>query len=315
MAGIQEFQTRYGTEAACIEALARLKWPQGFRCERCDSTRAYHHESRPRIYSCAACGHQHSVTAGTVFHKTKTPLPKWFLAAYLMAQDKRGISAMFLARELGLRYETAWTIAHKLRHGLTDNPEFKLSQFIEIDETFYGGRRQKGNRGRSKAPGKSIIVVAVEKRVAPKGRGIKGGDFIAGGARVAVLPAATADNLGRFIRQHVQPRTTIISDGYAGYRDLGEFRHFPIVQGRGENAEQNQPVVHVLFSNIKTWLNGTHHGVSAKHLPRYLREWEYRFNRRGSLPEMTDFLLRRAATRATITYDQLVAGSKPEGAK
>jgi len=312
--GLLEFQTKYGTEQSCILALSDLKWPTGFSCEKCGSVRAYHHQSRPRIYSCADCGHQHSVTAGTVFHKTKTPLPKWFLAAFLMAQDKRGVSAMFLSRQLGLRYETAWLMAQKLRHGLTDNPEFKLIDFIEIDETFYGGRRQKGRQGRAKAPGKSIVVLAVEKRATKRGRGIKGGNYVAGAARIAVVPSATTEQLGGFIRKNIAPKTKIISDGFSGYRNLDEFRHKPIVQGAGKNAEINQPIVHVLFSNIKAALNGTYHGVSAKHLPRYLREWEYRFNRRGNWPEMTDFVLRRAATRSTITYDELVAGSKPEGA-
>jgi transposase-like protein len=316
MSGFLQFCDTYKDEQICIQALADMRWSNGFSCDRCKSSKSYHLEARPRIFECAFCGHQHSVTAGTVFHKTRTPLRKWFLAAYLMGQDKRGVSAMFLSRELDLRYETAWLLAHKLRHALTERQEFQLDQFVEADETFYGGRRSKGNRGRSKVAGKSLIVVAVEKIVARtgQGKGIAGQGFVAGNARIAVLPGATQQQLGGFLRTHVKPGTRLITDAFAGYAGLDEYRHTAIVQGAGENAEKNMPIIHILFSNMKAWLNGTHHGVSAKHLPRYLREWNYRFNRRGSRLELGNFLLRRATARGTITYAQLVGGMRPEGA-
>ena len=98
--------------------------------------------SRTRIFECAKCGHQHSITAGTVFHKTRTDLRKWFMAAYLISHDKRGVSAMMVSRELAIRYDTAWLMCHKLRHALTaDHPDFKLEDLIEIDEAFFGGRK------------------------------------------------------------------------------------------------------------------------------------------------------------------------------
>lgn len=231
-----------------------------------------------------------------------------------MLRDKRGVSAMFLSRELDLRYETAWLLAHKLRHALTERDEFSLTQFVEVDETFYGGHRQKGNRGRAQTSNKAMIVAAVEKRVTAKGRGVKQSGFCAGNARIAVIPTATTEQLGGFIRSHVRPNTIVITDGFRAYRGLDEYRHIPVVQGAGKNAEANQPMVHLAFSNIKTWLNGTHHGVSAKHLPRYLREWNYRFNRRANSDFSVDYVLRRATSRATITYRQLVDGIKPEGA-
>lgn len=319
MMTLVEFTRLYSEDSSCIDALAKLKWSDGFKCRKCGHDRAHHLASRPKIFECASCGQQESVTAGTVFHKTKTPLSKWFLAAYLILRDKRGISAMFLSRELDLRYETAWLILHKLRHALTERDEFRLDSFVEIDETFYGGRRQKGARGRSMGPNKSLIVAAVEKKVAPKrttGKpgGVKGSGWRSGSARVAVLPGASADQLGAFIRSNVRPKTMIITDGFRGYKGLDDYRHIPVVQGDGRNAEQNQPLVHMVFSGIKTWLNGTHHGVSAKHLPRYLREWSYRYNRRFNSDFTPEYVLRRAVTRATITYDQLIAGVKPEGA-
>lgn len=235
---------------------------------------------------------------------------------YLIGHDKRGVSALMVSKELSVRYETAWLMCHKIRHALTERDEFRLQDFIEVDETFYGGRRQKGNRGRGGAGGgKALVVAAVEKTLAPKGRkGIKGQAYNAGAARIAVIEAATADILGGFIRKNVKPTTWIISDGWRGYSGLGEFRHIPTVQGSPKMAGEAMPIIHILFSNIKAWLNGTFHGVSTKHLPRYLREWNYRFNRRSMRGELDTFILRRAVSRNTITYADLVGGLQPEGA-
>jgi hypothetical protein len=309
------FLDQYRDESSCIKSLSDRKWPDGFSCDHCQSERSYQLKTRPRIFECVKCRHQHSVTAGTVFHKTRIPLRKWFLAAFLMMSDKRGVSAMFLSRELDIRYETAWLMAHKLRHALYEREEFKLDQFVEADETFYGGRNQKGMQGRSKAPGKSLIVLAVEKVVANKkqNRGIKQHGFIAGNARIQVIPAASNEELGAFIRANVRPGTRLLTDAWAGYKGLEGYNHNPVVQGAGENAAKNMPIAHILFSNIKAWLNGTHHGVSSKHLPRYLREWAYRFNRRG-YKGTEGRILQRAIMGSAITYKQLVDGFRPEGA-
>jgi len=259
------------------------------------------------------------VTAGTVFHRTRTPLRKWFAAAWLIGQDKRGVSALFLARELALRYDTAWLMAHKLRHGLSERPEYPLDGLIEIDESYYGGRGKPESRGRGLTdPNKSLMAIAVETVPASprQGEGIKKSHFVAGSARIAVLPAATAADLGGFVRGAAKPGARIITDGLKSYDGLADsFRHYSIVQDGGKNADAVLPIVHVLFSNVKTWLNGTFHGVSAKHLPRYAREWNYRFNRRRRIADLTDFLLRRAATRPTITYRQLVDGAQINGAQ
>ena len=175
MSGFLRFCTTYSDEATCIKALADLRWPGGFICDLCQHAKAYHLATRPRIFECAGCGYQHSVTAGTILHKTRTELRKWFCAAYLIGHDKRGVSALMVSKELGVRDETAWLMCHKIRHALTERDEFRLQDFIEIDETFYGGRRQKGNRGRHHGGGKALVVAAVEKVLAPKGKkGFKG---------------------------------------------------------------------------------------------------------------------------------------------
>lgn len=327
MVGLLEFVARFGTEERCIEHLAGLRWPAGFVCAGCGGRQAWRLKARPRVYECAACHRQESVTAGTVFDRTRTDLTKWFLAAYLMSHDKRGVSAKFLQRELEVAYQTAWTMAHKLRHGLSEDPARPLHGFLEADETFIGGRGDPASRGRStKNPNKSLVVVAVEKVPAPKNRMGKHGHavkrqhgFFAGNARIAVLPTATGAELGAFLKANVAAQSHLLTDGFAGYHgrdaDLGEhLKHTPVVQDEGANAGAFFPIIHTLFSNIKAWLVGTHHGVSAKHLPRYLREWSYRFNRRNLTDGLDGYLIRRAVECATITYNQLTAGAMPGGA-
>ena len=298
---IVSFIKKYPDETACIDALAKLKWPDGFVC-KCGSTRAYHLKARPRIFECAACGHQHSVTAGTVFHKTRTDLSTWFLVAYMMASDKRGISAMQVSREFQIRYETTWLMCHKLRHALFERQGFELQNFIEADETFYGGYREKGRRGRAKNDKKAQIVLAVEKVLATKGPR----KWIAGNARIEIIANADSDTLVGFIKRNVKPDTHVLTDGWRGYNALkGEgFRHTGVIAS-GEAAGEHLPMVHVMFSNMKAWLNGTHHGVSIKHLHRYLREWNYRFNRRNG--PVAEFVLNRLANQPTVTYAALTA--------
>ncbi len=161
MGGLLEFAARFGTEERCIEHLAGLRWPGGFVCAGCGEREAWRLKARPRVYECGKCHRQESVTAGTVFHRTRTDLAKWFLAAYLMGRDKRGVSAKFLQRELAVAYQTAWTMAHKLRHGLSEDSTRPLRGFLEADETFIGGRGDRTSLGRSTAnPDKSLVVAA-----------------------------------------------------------------------------------------------------------------------------------------------------------
>lgn len=174
--------------------------------------------------------------------------------------------------------------------------------FIEADETFYGGYREKGMKGRSRNPKKAMILLAVEKRLANKGPR----KWIAGNARIEVIDNADAPTLTGFMKRHVQPQTRVLTDGWRGYQGLkvAGFRHTGVIAS-GKAAGEHLPIVHVMFSNLKAWLNGTHHGVSKKHLHRYLREWNYRFNRRNG--NTAEFVLARLATKPGVTYQSLTA--------
>src|SRR5438046_6879195 len=226
MAGLLEFAARFGTEERCIEHLAELRWPSGFVCAGCGGRQAWRLKARPRVYECTACHRQESVTAGTVLHRTRTDLSKWFVAAYLMGRDKRGVSAKFLQGELAVAYQTAWTMAHKLRHGLSEDSARPLGGYLEADETFIGGRGDPASLGRSTAnPDKSLVVAAVEKVPAPKNKNAKHGHAVkrqhgcfAGNARIAVLSAATGGELGAFLKANVAAGAHLLTNGFAGYR-------------------------------------------------------------------------------------------------
>lgn len=303
MPGLIDFVRRYGTEASCLQALADLRWPHGFTCVKCQHDKAHHLKARPRIYECASCGFQNSVTAGTVLHKTRTDLSKWFMAAYLMATDKRGVSAMYLSRELNLRYDTAWTLCHKLRSALFERNGFELSRFVEADEAFYGGYREKGMKGRRMNGKKSMMVLAVERRYVARG---KKWAWVMGSARIQIIDNADSATLTGFLKANVQPGARVQTDGWRGYNGLSAagYQHTPTVSP-GALAGEHLPFVHLVFSNLKAWLNGTFHGVSKKHLARYLAEWSYRFNRRHG--DVAAWVLRRMATQPGVTYAALTA--------
>jgi Zn ribbon nucleic-acid-binding protein len=144
-----EFQRRFSTDEACEAYLAECRWPDGFRCPRCDHGTAWVLLAR-RLRECAACGYQGSTTAGTILHRTRTPLLVWFRAAYLLITDKRGFSALALQRQLGVaRYETAWMILHKLRRATVNADRTKLHGRVEIDEAWIGGSRRARLDGRA----------------------------------------------------------------------------------------------------------------------------------------------------------------------
>ena len=162
------FQQRFGTEQACIEYLASVRWPTGYKCKKCGCQKAYQLKVQPRVFQCSNCRFQESVTAGTILHRTQLPLVKWFWAAYLMAQDRRGVSAAHVGRELGLHYSTAWTMLHKLRRSLSGKGEHLLQGVVEVDETYYGGKGSSESGGRSLSnENKMLIVMAVERKLAP----------------------------------------------------------------------------------------------------------------------------------------------------
>jgi transposase-like protein len=269
------FIARFGTDERCHAYLFQKRWPDGFCCRACGHRQAWR-LGRRNIYECAACGQQHSLLKGTIFEQTKTGLAKWFLAIYLVSASKGGISALELQRQMGFgSYQTAWTWLHKIRRAMVRPGRAALAAQVEADETYVGGA-EPGKPGRG--GGKTVVAGAVES-----GRG-KGRGRRLGRLRLAVVPDVSAESLEGFLGQNVARPATVTTDGWAGYGGLAAagYRHAPInLSASWGDAALRLPAIHLVFSLAKRWLLGTHHGaVQAKHLPAYLDEFTFRFNRR-----------------------------------
>lgn len=262
------FARQFSTEEKCWDYLRRSRWPDGFVCPR-DGIEGGSYISTRGLWECPN-GHQTSVTSGTVMHRTKIPLCTWFWAAYLMATHTPGISAYQLARQLDLRYETAYMILQRLRVGTVNPGREKLRGRVEVDETYMWGH-QAGKRGRGMAPGKSLVIAGVEVRGAHAGR-----------VRLRRIRGVTARQVGIFLKAHIERGTQVVTDGHQSYRRLPSlgYPHKTIKGSSSVEVARQLVHIHRVFSNLKTWLNGTHHGVSGKHLQAYLNEFAFRFNRR-----------------------------------
>jgi transposase-like protein len=267
-----EFRACFADEERCREYLARLKWPEGFRCAHCSGEKAYFVASKRVVYECAGCGHQVSVIAGTIFEQSKKPFALWFRAIFEVTASKQGISAAELQRKLGLgSYQTAWSWLQKIRSATVRPNREPLSGEVEIDESYVGGP-EPGKPGRG-AEKKAIVAGAVEKR----GQGC-------GRVRLALVSSVSADALIGFVHNHLEGGETAHTDGWRGYADLGKkgYQHIVSVLSQlDQTAAEILPRVHLIFSLLKRWILGTHQGsVSVKHLAGYLEEFTFRFNRR-----------------------------------
>lgn len=303
-------------DAACLEYLEQMRWPSGFVCPRCGEPGEPYRASRHRLL-CRHCQSQSSVTAGTLFDKTRTPLRSWFAAIWYVTNQKHGVSALGLKRVLGLgSYQTAWAMLHRLRRAMLRPGRERLSGLVEVDETYVGGpdtglakKRRKARRTRrSKLPAskKSIVVVAAEV-VAPKGFGR---------LRLRRVPAATERHVLPFVLDSIEPGSVIRTDGSQIYQSLdqhGYIREKSVILGSGQPAHEKLPAVHRIAALLKRWLLGTHQGaVHPRQLDYYLDEFTFRFNRRSSRSRGLLFyrLLEQAVVIAPVTYLDIVADRK-----
>ena len=301
---LREFQSMFATEAACQKYLAECRWPDGFICPRCGNRSSYE-LVKARRWQCAGCRYQVSLTAGTILHNTKTPLTAWFWAAYLMTTDKRGVSALLLQRQLGLRrYETAWMMLHKLRQGMVNLAREPLHGEVEVDDTWIGGA-QAGLRGSRQLRGRkaALALVAVEKRGRATGR-----------ARMVVIPDFRGDTLLGFLQKNVAPGSVVYTGGLKSFTGLEEagFRHVPRSQPSRSDlhkgAKSVVPLADRAMGNLQQWLLGTHHGVSRAQLQVYLDEFVFRHNRRKTPAAAFQTLLGLGTGRRPTNYEDIRGG-------
>ncbi len=329
-----EFQNLFPDETACARHMERIRWPDGFKCASCgyigDPWRL---QARPRVLECRQCGHQVSLTAGTVMHRTRQPLPVWFWAAYLVTTQTPGMSALQFQRQLGIkRYETAFLMLHRLRAAMVRPGRDRIGAKwpVEVDETYVGGATQGEGRGKHH---KTLVVGMVEvlprKKALgpdpnlpsgqrPQHRGGHGRGFIAGRLRLYVIPNRKQETLNPMVQDNIQEGAEVRTDGWTGYDNLHKlgYRHRAVpVRGDHAKTDQHLPMIHIVFGNLDAWLLGTHHGVSSAHLQAYLNEFVFRFNRRFWPMVGFDSVLKIAAQVESLTdrkfYESAETGANP----
>jgi hypothetical protein len=276
---LPDFQRLFPDEARCADYLFALRWADGYVCEECGSKVHSISYERQRIQ--CNNGHQVYITAGTIIHRAHTDLLTWFYGAFLVTTLTPGISAVQFQRQLGLkRYETAFQILHKLRAAMVNPNREKLRGVVEVDETYIGGTLPGGKGGRS-TEHKTLVVGAVEQRHSPTRK--RRGGVCAGRIRLCAIETASRKELTEFVEDHVAKASTILTDGWEGYSLLAQrgYEHLPTVEGHRQNTSHILPLIHIEFANLKTWLQGTHHGRQERqHLHAYLNEFAFRHNRR-----------------------------------
>lgn len=307
---LQEFLTRFPNDDSCWNYLREIRWPNGFVCPKCNNRS--HSITKRRLFECNKCGLQTSLTAGTIFHGTRTSLQLWFHVIWWVAVQKTGVSASNFQDFMGFgSYETAWTWLHKLRRVMNRPERDKLKGDVEVDETFIGGEESGAKTDGKKKTGrgsteKVLVVVAAEYNGKQIGR-----------VRFKCIESASGENLMKFTEDNVAYGSTVVTDGWSGYSALSESANYKhekkIIAGSGMEAHQLLPHVHMIDSLLKRWMNGTHQGrISKKHLEFYLDEYAFRFNRKLSTHRGKIFyrLIQQAVSTQAATYKEIVITKK-----
>jgi len=296
-----EFEQRFATEGACRAYLARLRWPTGFCCPQCTTSGSW--TTTRCLLMCRRCGYQASVTAGTIFHRTRLPLQDWFRAMWWMTEQKHQLSALGLQRLLGFgSYRTAWLWLQKLRRAMVLPDWDRLGGEVEVDEMHMGNVEAGG--GRWHLESKALVAIAAQI----DGKGI-------GRIRLRRIPAASPSQLVTFVKHVVEPGSIVITDGWKGYAGLKQegFKHRPrLINANGKTVSFLLPRAHRVASLLRRWLMGTHQGaLSREQLDTYLEEFTFRFNRRTSRYRWKLFygLVSQAVSIEPAPYSRLAAGT------
>src|SRR3954464_14179347 len=295
------FRERFGTEAACREALFAMRWREGLACPACGHRGLCALRTR-KVFRCNRCKKQVSLTAGTVFQDTKLPLVTWFAAVYHLTQGKDGISSIELARRLGVQQPTAWLVKHKLMRAMAvrEAAKPKLAGRVEMDDAYLGGERPGGERGRG-AAGKTPIVAAVETTAERRPRRL----------RLTVVEGFREREVEKLAKAAIEPGSDVVSDGLSCWPAVEKAgcTHSPIGTGAGKGAASLAPFrwVNTTLGNVKTAIAGTYHHVSAKHAQSYPTSFAYRFDRRFRLDSIVERLAWAAVHTAPQPYRVVVA--------
>lgn len=315
---LEEFTAEFPDDYACADFLAKQRWKNGFKCPSCGGNRAWRLEARPWLRQCkgvveakggvkkfTGCRRQTSVISGTIMHGTHLPLRKWFLAAFMVATHSNSISALQLQPKIGVGYKTAWLLLHKLRRAMVDPNRTPLEGVIEVDETVIPFRKKSDPEGpkQGKSPiGKLFVAGAVEvhERVYP------------GRCRLERLHGIDHTHVHRFVDKYTANGSVIITDANAAYNRMPNRLHevFNLSAEDAPKAHEALPWIHRVFSNFKSWANGTFHGVRDKHIDTYLNEFVFRWNRRRDFQTNVSTMVMLGQKIRKTTYRDIVGDTR-----
>lgn len=283
-----EFQQLFPDDTACYDHLAKLKWPDGFICEKCGHNHCCKGKLE-RTRQCTKCGYQATPTSNTLFHKVKFPILKAFYIVYFIATNKQGISSTELSRKLGLGQKTCWRFKQKVMKAMASSQQFPLMGKVEVDEMVVG-QQEEDTKGRQNGD-KKLVVVAIERT----GKGISR-------MYARVIENASNKSLRPFFEDHIDPDAAIKSDKWKGYGPL-QSEYPNLTQVESGKKGKNFPDMHRAIMMIKAWLRGTHHSV--EHLQGYLNEYCYRFNRQLMKGKIFDNLMGRMVAHSPVYCNNL----------
>ena len=274
---ITEFFRRFPDDDACLDHLMQVRYGKTLECPKCGKEGRFARLKKLPAYSCPWCGHHIHPMQGTPFERSRTPLQKWFYAMYLFTTTRNGVAAKELQRQLGVTYKTAWRIGHEIRKymGYVDGDPM-LGGHVEADEAWIGGKTR-GKQGYSK---KTIIFGMVERD---------------GIVRAVPVKSRSRYHIEPHITEKVEPGTTISTDDFSVYKILPSlgYEHGSVNHSADEwvKGVHHTNTIEAFWGWLKRGISGTHVSVSRKHLPKYLGEFEFRFNLRKTPHLMFDHLL------------------------
>jgi transposase len=271
---IKDFNIEFPDNDACLMFVLESRWPDGrTTCDKCGTERKHYRVTGRTAFACDHCGNHIYPLAGTIFEKSTTSLKTWFYAMYLMSSTRCGVSAKQIQRETGVTYKTAWRMFKQIRTLMSENVSLEGSA-VEMDESYFGGKRRNGKRGRAAGPSgeKGIVIGAVER----------GGKVVA-----LVATDVTKATLHGIAKEYVLPESIVYTDHYPAYLGLNKingYQHQRINHSAGiyVMGDIHTNTIEGFWSLVKRGIGGVYHSVSKKYLQTYLNEYSFRYNRRKS---------------------------------
>jgi transposase-like protein len=294
---MRDFMNEFPNDSACLEYIKEKRYPGGItQCVECSIERKHHRVGNRTAYACDHCGHHIYPLAGTIFHKSATPLRLWFYAMYLMGSTRCGISAKQIQRETGVTYKTAWRMFKQIRSLLSDKDLKLMGPTVEIDETYMGGKRKRGTGRPMRGDKTKIPAVGIIER---------GGKVVA-----KVIPAVTRDDITGLVKEHVAPGSTVYSDEYQSYALIGRltdetgkafgYKHDTVKHGQDEfvRGDVHTNSIEGFWALVKNGIRGVYHQVSPAYLQTYLNEYAFRYNHRFEGNKQFKQILQRVSEQA-----------------